>query len=888
MHSFREYVNPYLGELLNKINMDKEYIKGKGCYLYDSENNKYLDCIANYGAVPFGHNPPAIWKYIEDFRESNYPSLIKPSALNKAGKLAEMINNLTVDNLKYTTFTNSGAEAVEAAIKLCRSATGRQKILSTINSFHGKTLGALSATGNENYQKPFGVPNNNFHYIEYGNLKTLENKLNNHPDKFAAFILEPIQGEGGIITPPDNYLKKAKTICEKYDVLFVLDEIQTGLGRTGNLFAYQKENVEPDVLLLAKALGGGITPIGACISSEKAYNQEFANKHSSTFAGNSFGCHVAKKVLDLLTADNNKIIKEVKEKGKYLKNQLNDLKSKFPEIVQAVRGRGFMLGIEFPADRKTFADSLLGIMTDQKLLTPVISSFLLNKENIRVAPTLNGKNTIRIEPPLIMNKEQCEKIITGLNNMLEILHKKNTALFVSYLINTELDVSDISTNISSPATSSQSSDDKTTKKDINLSGISKKKNNTGRFAFLIHPLDLKNYREFDESLKAFSQKELAELTQRWNNMVEPFSLAETKIKSITENKAVGEFIVIPRTSRKLLEMPTKKSLNLVKQGLNLAKNNGAQIVGLGAYTAVVTRGGLYVRNEDVPVTTGNSYTVVSAVEAVKKALNKLQIKPEKSKAAVVGATGSIGKGTATLLSRSISRLFLIGNPEHKKSSRKRLYRIAGKIYKYIAKLKADNYTFKPDTIGYKLKNKDLPDTGSPLNKFVKFAKNQDDNLIIITTSIENTIPLADVTIVATNSIDTLIKPIHLKPGAVVCDMSRPKNVSKEIDKKRPDVLVIDGGIIEVPGKPSMGWNFGFERGLVYACMAETMMLALEHKYENTSLGSSGVNLESILYTKKLAQKHGFKLADLRSYDRPLSKNKWDKIKSALQNKEISV
>jgi len=280
LHVFSNYVNPYLGKVLENLLMDKEFIKGKGSYLYDRDNNKYLDFIANYGAVPFGYNPDEIWEAIDKYKKSQEPSFMKPSALKAAGELAEKLIQLTPDNLNYVSFTNSGAESVEAAIKLARSATGKEKILASYNSFHGKTLGALSATGNIEYQKAFGAPIAGFSFINYGSIKELEEKLEKSSDKYAAFLLEPIQGEGGIIEAPDGYLKKVEKLCKKFNVVFILDEIQSGLGRTGDLFAFEKEKIKADIILLAKALGGGIIPIGACISSDKVYNKEFALKHS--------------------------------------------------------------------------------------------------------------------------------------------------------------------------------------------------------------------------------------------------------------------------------------------------------------------------------------------------------------------------------------------------------------------------------------------------------------------------------------------------------------------------------------------------------------------------------------------------------------------------------
>ncbi|MFW5985007.1 MAG: aminotransferase class III-fold pyridoxal phosphate-dependent enzyme, partial [Halanaerobiaceae bacterium] len=857
MHSYKQFVNPHLGEQLQKLKMDKEFVQGKGCYLFDKNNNKYLDCIANYGAVPFGYNYQPIWQQINNFEKSGEPTLVKPSFMNAAGELAEKLIKVTPEKLKYVTFANSGAEAVEAAFKVCRAKTGRPGILSTENSFHGKTLGALSATGNQYYQKAFQAPAENFSYIPFGDTEALEKVLHDRPDFFAAFIVEPIQGEGGIVTPPEDYLKQAQEICDQHGVALILDEIQTGLGRTGNLFALEEYQVQPDVLLLAKALGGGMIPIGACLSSEDIYNEEFANKHSSTFAGNDLACRIGAKVIDLLTENNQQLISQVKKNGTFLKQGLKELAHQYPDIINSIRGQGYMLGIEFGINRNTFPDSLLGIMAEQELLTPLISSYLLNVENLRVAPTLNGNRVIRVEPPLIMEKKQCRTALDKIENMLDVLNKGNTSRFISYLIDTEKEKDDFH-KIESPQNKTFP---------VPQKGESK-------FAFLIHPLTLKNYYEYDESLKSFSKSELDNLTSRWNDLVDPFVASRTKITSQTGKKAYGEFIAVPRTTNELLEMPGKKALEEVKAALQLARERGAKIAGLGAYTAVVTMAGLYVKKENIPVTTGNSYTVVASVQAVKNALSRLKINPATCTTAVVGATGSIGGGAAKLISRSIPRLILIGNPENKKSSIKRLHQTAGEIYKHIAKLIKEGENFAPQTIGAQLKqNKQLPEPEASSKEFTEFAA-QNSGPILITTDLEKMLPRADITICATNTVKKLITPENVKHKAIICDISRPKNVSQKMEQQRPDVLVIDGGVIAVPGRPSMGWNFGFDQGLVYACMAETMMLALEEDYQNMSIGSSGVTIESILYTQKLAQKHGFEVAKLRSFDRPLSSQRW--------------
>jgi acetylornithine/succinyldiaminopimelate/putrescine aminotransferase len=252
-----DLLNPTLVEIFETFKIDKRYIKGAGSYLWDDQGNRYLDFIAQYGAIPFGYNPQYIWDAVDEVRENQIPSFVQPSLPVEALRLANLLAQYTPGELCYCTFCQSGTEAVEAAIKLARSSTGKEYIISTQNSFHGKTFGSLSATGKNSYQKPFFAPAPGFMSIPFNDIGTLEKLLKSSSDSIAAFIVEPIQGEGGIIVAQPGYLAAAQDLCRKHNVIFIVDEIQTGLGRTGRLFACDHEGVEPDILVLAKALGGG-------------------------------------------------------------------------------------------------------------------------------------------------------------------------------------------------------------------------------------------------------------------------------------------------------------------------------------------------------------------------------------------------------------------------------------------------------------------------------------------------------------------------------------------------------------------------------------------------------------------------------------------------------
>ena len=871
MHPYIDFVNPHLGKLLTDIGLDKRFQRARGAYLCDHNGEEYLDCIAAYGALPFGYNPPEIWRALHDLESRQEPSFIQPSLLEAAGELAARLIAVAPPGLRYVTFANSGAEAVEAAFKLARARTGRPVILSTRNSFHGKTLGALSATGNAGYQKAFGAPVPGFRHIPYGDIEALEAYLAQHAEDTAAFIVEPIQGEGGIIEPPQGYLRRVKELCARYEVLTIFDEIQTGLGRTGTLFACEQEETAPDIMVLAKALGGGLIPIGAVLCTEDAYTEEFGLKHSSTFAGNSLGARAGLAVLDLLTRDGGALIKVIQRKGALMKAGLERTAEKYPQVVRAIRGRGFMLGIEFVNSRDPYPHSLLGVMAEQEMLTPMVASYLLNVEKVRVAPTLNGASVIRIEPPLIIGEAEIERVVQAVERAVHLLALRNTAAFLGHLVNySRPDLADCQPQPAEVREVEPEPGD-------------------GRFAFLVHPVDLANYSDFDSSLAALSPEQLEDLSSRWNDMVEPFVVSSTRIVDQLGRGAFGDFICVPRTAAQLLAMDKQQAIDEITAALELAAERGAKIVGLGAYTSVVTMGGRQLLPyTPVALSTGNSYTVVSGVEAAVTAAEQIGLDLGRVTGAVVGAGGAIGKALSLLLSEQVQRLILVGNPARPEKSEYRLLKVTVEIIQHLRRLAADGRTFAPGSLGaFAATLGDAPPEDAPLGTWVEYVRGVLTDAAPLTLTVDSraVLPRADLIMVATSSLETLITPDLLKQGAVVCDMSRPGNVSERVLRERPDVLVIDGGVIALPNSPDLGWNFGFEKGTAFACMSETMMLALEGRYEHTSLGAD-LSLEQLELMRSLARKLGFSLAGFRAFDRPLDPAVWERAR-ALRKEETA-
>ncbi|AZR73907.1 putrescine aminotransferase [Anoxybacter fermentans] len=414
---YKEYLNPGLGFLKGLLGFDRNFVRAEGVKVWDDNGEEYLDFLGAYGALNFGHNPPRILEMVKEVM--GRPNLLQASVNPLECIAAHNLAQITPGNLKRTFFCNSGAEAVEGAIKLARAATAKTKIISCEGSFHGKTLGALTATGREKYRAPFKPLIPEFVQIPFGDTDALEIELKK--GDVAAFIVEPIQGEGGIILPPPGYLRKVREICDQYEVLLIVDEVQTGFGRTGFNFAVEKDEVVPDIMCFAKSIGGGVMPVGAFHTSaevwDKAYGGvEKCTLHTSTFSGNTLAmAAVIGAIKELVEND---LAALAHKKGAYLLKGLKTLQEKY-SLIKEVRGEGLMIGIEF-AEAKGVLNTLTGGKVNQiskEYLGAMVAGELLNRHNIITAYTLNNPNVIRLEPPLVVSYEEMDRVLNGLEDI---------------------------------------------------------------------------------------------------------------------------------------------------------------------------------------------------------------------------------------------------------------------------------------------------------------------------------------------------------------------------------------------------------------------------------------------------------------------------------------
>ncbi len=358
--------------------------KAKGVWVWDVDNNKYLDMMSAYSAVSHGHSHPELLKVLHE-QSSRLALTSRAFYTDTLGSFLETITSLS--NFDMALPMNSGAEAVETAIKAARRwgyrskniKSGKAEIIVADGNFHGRTTTIISFSSSPNSKEDFGPLTPGFISVEFGSAKAIGEMIN---ENTAAVLIEPIQGEGGIIVPPENYLPEVRELCTKNNVLMILDEVQSGLGRTGKMFAFEHSNIQPDGLILGKALGGGFMPVSCFLSSSEVMQWLTPGSHGSTFGGNPLAAAIGKRALELLEEEN--LIENSRVLGEYFKNALIEMKS---EIILDVRGKGLWIGVEIDSN----------YISGKELSNLLLKKGILSKET--------HETVIRFAPPLVITKE---------------------------------------------------------------------------------------------------------------------------------------------------------------------------------------------------------------------------------------------------------------------------------------------------------------------------------------------------------------------------------------------------------------------------------------------------------------------------------------------------
>lgn len=388
---YREYVNPGIAAILSFSGFDVPEERAEGCYIWDVAGRRFLDCVGGYGAFSLGHLNPrvveAVKKQLE--KEALKSHFFMSTELAEA---CELLARVLPGEIRYSFLCSSGTEAVEGALKAARAHTGRSELIGAVNGFHGKSFGSLSVSGREVYKEKFYPLLPGCSQVPFGDADALEAAVS---DRTAAVILEVIQGEGGVILAPDGYFARVREICDSRGALLIFDEVRTAFGRTGAMFASEHYGVVPDIVTMAKALGGGVMPVGAFSAGEDIWNSLFGTNpylHSTTFGGNPLAC--AAVIAAITTTLEENLVERSRVLGEKLLAGLESLKAKYPEMIREVRGKGLLAGVEFAED---------------DVAALVIAG--CGRRDLLVAYSLNNPKVIRVEPPLVIEESELDKAV---------------------------------------------------------------------------------------------------------------------------------------------------------------------------------------------------------------------------------------------------------------------------------------------------------------------------------------------------------------------------------------------------------------------------------------------------------------------------------------------
>jgi acetylornithine/succinyldiaminopimelate/putrescine aminotransferase/predicted amino acid dehydrogenase len=801
-----DFNNPELRRLMRLCRLEHTFVQGEGVWLTDADGRRYLDAYAQYGAVALGHAAPEVSAAVRAALDARTPAMVQPYLAAQAEALGEALAAVAPGHPRRCVFASSGAEAVEAAIKLVRARTGRALVLAATGAYHGKTLGALSLTGRAEHSDGFGPLAPGFDHVPFGDAEALEARLARAPGPFAALFLEPIQGEGGVIVPPPGYLARARELCTRHGVALVLDEIQTGLGRTGRMFACEEEGVVPDVLLVGKGLGGGLFPLAACLVADAWWDERFALGHSSTFANNNVAGAVGVAVLRALAGAGGEpgLVARAAARGERLGAGLRRLAARYPRVVAEVRGRGLLWALALrPADEAQ--SLLLGYLQHQGLYAYAAAAVLAEQSSVLALPTLGTSNVLRIAPPLIVSDEEVDLIVDGVESLCGKLARSPSEAIVRGIGWLRTD--------GGPAPAPRTPAPVPPPSWQPGRGPDRRR----RWAFLVHYTRPEDVRVTEPGLARLSDAELASYCGRVAELPAGLCLRAPVVRSLGTGAEVDGFIIaLPLLAEEMMRRGRRTMAATIAHAVDLAARLGADVVGLGGFTSVMSHRGAAVTGRGVPITTGNALTAAAAYEAARREAAARGLGIADARIAVLGARGSVGALMARMAARERpAELLLLGNPNSDPAPLAALAR-------------------------------ELGSTGA-------VVRDVTDGALVAG---------CDIVLSATGAARPVLDALPLSPGTIVCDVARPPDAGPAV-RQRADLTVVDGGLIALPD-PELAFGpgnlQGLPPGIALGCLSETILLALEGTHADHGVGDE-VPLAQADFALALCRRHGFQVAD---------------------------
>lgn len=872
---YHKYAKPALSRMLSAVGLDVVYHKGEGNYLYffneQKEEVKVSDFVGGYGASLFGHNHPEINQVISKGIEEKSPQWVQGSIRRKAADLAELLKRVLKSEFGQnyiSTFASTGSEAVEIALKHAELAYQKriqaELMLPDLSGDHSYFVSEeiAAALGIEQGNHPELTPdwiqkitqyNKNqlafpaqvvavkgaYHGVIQGeadqteeevdvlsepnglitigmNPDGLKKKLNPICRKLIhiqnsskqrklvlqdfypvkGVLIEPIQGEGGVVRLPGKVAAAWQQFCKAHHIPLIADEIHCGMGRTGSFTYSKKIGLKPDYVLFSKSLGGGIAKVSVCCVQEELYQEEFSMLHASTFAEDDMGCAVAIEAIRL--AQSEKVQKSIEEKGKKLKQELKNLMKANSDILKEVRGEGLMLGLVFDYSIPLYSSTLY-FFRRESILSFAIAGYLLHRHQIRVAPTLGDSNVIRLEPSYLVSDDEVDHLVKAFSAVCEILRTNNTRNLLGHVLKLDSTL---------PALDAQP----VLQASHDVKGLRK-------VAFIGHFINPDDLALWDPFLGGLKEENYRAMLDRMKSAWQPRIYNEIRVKG-KERDVCLYFVGLPVYSVQMLEALSSRDLSTVRHTISfatdLAIEAGCEVVGLGGYTSILTRNGKTLSDKRIAVTTGNSYTVASAIVALTREAEARGVNLEQSTAAVVGAGGNIGSVMAQLLASKVKKLILVG----RENRLEKLLVLQDKIQEQLREMGGKDTQIIVSDNPYALKEADLIAT-------------------------------------ATNSASPIIYHDMLKSGSVlICDVSVPGDIDDTVLDHYPDLKIIKGGVIYshlnpdfyIPGIP-------LDRGNLFACMTETILMGMEDINQHYSYGD--IHLNQVTEIAEIAAKHGF-------------------------------
>ena len=850
-------VNRYRKTLLAKLRLDPSLIKAEGNRLHTVEHGIVRDYLSQYGALPFGHNPAFARAAVVDHLDALAPVFTQPVYQSITERLAARLIACIGGDYEQCVFTNSGAEAVEAGLKLARMKTGRVNVLSVSNSFHGKTHAALSATGSDRYNSSHLRDPDVYQRVVLNDHEGLRTLLAS--GTFAAFIVEPVMGEGGMHVADREWLCLARQLCSDHGTVLIMDEVQTGLGRIGAMSVAADLAIQPDVLLLAKSLSAGLIPTGAALVHRRTVCPEFDRKHSSTFANNGLAAAVGLAVLDQLTKDDNAALQHVRELSARVDQHCHRLCQSFPSLF-SWRGHGLMRSLQFRDDHAGY-NYFIGFLQNSGALSWLLCSYLLANHRMLTMPLLSDPCSIRFEPPLNVAMSDIDDFFAAIERICLLIGHGRYDHLLAALVDKDMVAAGLAECQAIPVSEPLMM--------APLRSIEGGRRRGKRFAFLMHVTSIPDLiRCMPLALRThYSQQELERLATL---VVEIGSLnfsGAVALEFAVGNDTVaanGVMIMSAISAEDMVKLSQAEKRNLITDWLDVAREHGAEVIGLGAYSSVITRGGATIVDicHDLTLTTGNSLTALATTHAISELSGHDLIGRT---VCVIGARGSVGKLIVSDLAHFCDHLILVGRPGSANVMIHELLPILcglaiepqrsclpGSVIDRLAGLARRS----PHASGA------LTMTGAELSDLILTDGSVAAFGIHVDDDAESALRRCDYVISATSEGKSFLNVDSLRPGSIAIDTARPFDF---IVPPGSQVEVIEGGLVRQPHAVLYGdCNMvGCPAGINLACLSETIVLALSGASGHFSIGKSiGYGEARMIFNLALA--HGFSPALVRN------------------------